>query len=175
MQKPLLSLLASTIAAAAWSPVAAQVTPMPSPASPAAPTTTTPTTTTPATTKTGPTTTTPGQTGGQPSFDQLMSSLNRMKAEAAQVRSLRALTTNDVHLVKVQSVAGTDTAALNNALSKNASDLAALRNALSRLQLTATTDRHTLTFAQFLADNRLSVNQVVAADVSNGMLTAFIQ
>lgn len=169
MHKPLLSLLAFTVAAVAWSPVVAQVTPMPSPAASTAPTTTTPTTT-----KTAPTTTS-GQTGGQPSFDQLMSSLNRMKAEVAQVRSLRALTTNDVHLVKVQSMAGTDTAALNNALSKNASDVAALRNALSRLQLTATTDRHTLTFAQFLADNRLSINQVVAADVNSGALTAFIQ
>jgi multidrug efflux pump subunit AcrA (membrane-fusion protein) len=104
-----------------------------------------------------------------------MSSLNRMKAEVAQVRALRMLSTNDVHIVKVQSMAGTDTAALNSALSKNAADVAALRSALSRLQLTASTDRHTLTFAQFLADNKLSINQVVAADVSNGALTAFIQ
>lgn len=168
MQKPLLSLLALTMAAAAWASAAAQVTPMPSPAASTAPTTTTPTTTTTRTT-------TSTQTGGQPSFNDLMSSLNRMKAEVAQVRSLRTLTTNDVHLVKVQSMAGTDTAALNNALSKNASDVAALRNALSRLQLTATTDRHTLTFAQFLADNKLSISQVVAADVNSGVLTAFIQ
>jgi hypothetical protein len=160
------------MAAAAWSPVAAQeATPMPSPA-PSAGTTTT---TTPATTTKPGTATNVQQSAGQPNFGQLMSSLNRMKAEVAQVRALRMLTTNDVHLVKVQSMAGTDTAALNNALSKNASDVAALRNALSRLQLMATTDRHTLTFAQFLADNRLSINQVVAADVSNGALTAFIQ
>ncbi len=168
MQKPVLLVLAFTMGVAAWSPAAAEVTPMPSPEASTAPATTT---TTPTTTKA----TTSTQMGGQPSFSDLMSSLNRMKAEVAQVRSLRTLTTNDVHLVKVQSMPGTDTAALNNALSKSASDVAALRNALSRLQLTATTDRHTLTFAQFLADNRLSINQVVAADVNNGVLTAFIQ
>lgn len=165
MQKPLLSLLAFTIAAAAWSSAAAQETPMPAPPASAAPTTTT---TTPATTNVQ-------QSAGQPNFGQLMSSLNRMKAEVAQVRSLRMLSTNNVHLVKVQSMQGTDTAALNTALSKNASDVAALRNALSRLQLTASTDSHTLTFAQFLADNKLSMNQVVAADVTDGALTAFIQ
>jgi TolA-binding protein len=167
MQKPLLSLLAFTVAAAAWSPVAAQeAPPMPAPAASTAPTTTTPTTTT---------TTTTQQNPGQPNFGQLMSSLNRMKAEVAQVRSLRMLSTNDVHIIKVQSIAGTDTAALNNALTKNAADIASLRNALSRVQLMASTDRHTLTFAEFLADNKLSINQVVAADVSNGALTAFIQ
>jgi hypothetical protein len=167
MQKPFLSILVFALAAAPWFPAAAQeATPVPSPATSAAPTTTT---------KAPPTTTNVQQTTGQPSFGQLMSSLNRMKTEVAQVRSLRMLSTNDVHIVKVQSMAGTDTAALNNALTKNASDVAALRNALSRLQLTAATDRHTLTFGQFLADNRLSINQVVAADVSNGALTAFIQ
>jgi hypothetical protein len=167
MHKPLLSLLAFLLAVPAWSPVAAQVTPMPSPAASSAPTTTAPTTSN--------TATAPSAPAGQPSFAQLMSSLNRMKAEVAQVEALRTLTTNDVHIVKVQSMAGTDTAALNTALSKNASQLNALRNALGRLQLTATTDRHTLTFAQFLADNRLSINQVVAADVTDGTLTAFIQ
>jgi hypothetical protein len=113
---------------------------------------------------------------GQPGFGDLMSSLSRMKAEVAQVRSLRMLSTNDVRIVKVQSIAaGNDTAALNSALSRNASQLAALRGALANVRLTAATDNHQLTFAQFLADNRMSISQVVAADVSGGKLTAFIQ
>lgn len=168
MRKPLLTLLCSIALSATWLPAAAQVTPMPSPGTG---TTTTPTTTTPSKPM-------PAQApaAGQPSFEQLMSSLNRMKAEVAQVQALRApLSTNNVKIVKVQTIAGTDTAALNNALSKNASQLASLRSALSRVPLTAGTDNHPLTFAQFLADNKMSVSQVVAADVSNGSLTAFVQ
>lgn len=191
MRKPLLSTFALTLVALnAGLPAAAQVPPSAAPA-PATvpstttpPTTTTPTTTTPTTTTpttTTPTTTTPttgapGQRMGQPNFGQLMSSLNRMKAEVAAVQQLRMLSTNDVRLVKVQTVAsGSDTATLNSALSKNASQLAALRGALSKLTLTASTDHHTLSFAEFLSDNKLTINQVVAADVNNGTLVAFIQ
>ena len=176
------SLLLSCAVALAAGVIPAQAQQAPG-ASPA-PTTTTPTTTTPTTTtptKTTPSTTTtaPGGTvsaPGQPTFGQLMSSLAQMKSEVAKVQQLRMLSTNDVRLVKVQSVAsGSDTAALNNALSRNASQLAALRSALARVPLTASTDRHTLTFAQFLSDNKLSIDQVVAADVNNGSLVAFIQ
>lgn len=177
------SLLLSCAVALAAGVIPAQAQQAPG-ASPA-PTTTTPTTTTPTTTtptKTTPSTTTttaPGGTvsaPGQPTFGQLMSSLAQMKSEVAKVQQLRALSTNDVRIVKVQSVAsGSDTAALNNALSRNASQLAALRSALARVPLTASTDRHTLTFAQFLSDNKLSIDQVVAADVNNGSLVAFIQ
>lgn len=187
MHKGLIPLLAFALATASWLPAAAQYTPMPSPSGSTAPTTA-PSGTAPTTTTTTPTTTTTtktrattpstvtGQPAAQPTFGQLMSSLNRMKAEVAQVQALRTpLSTNNVHIVKVQSIAGTDTAALNNALSKNASQLAALRGALARVPLTAGTDNHPLTFGQFLTDNRMSVNQVVAADVSNGSLTAFVQ
>ena len=99
-----------------------------------------------------------------------------MKSEVAQVRALRMLSTNDVRIVKVQNIAaGNDTAALNSALSRNASQVAALRGALANVRLTAATDNHQLTFAQFLTDNRMSMSQVVAADVSGGKLTAFVQ
>jgi hypothetical protein len=181
MHKGLLPLLAFALATASWLPAAAQYTPMPSPSASTAPTTApsgaVPATTTTTTTKTKTMTTTgAGQSAAQPTFDQLMSSLNRMKAEVAHVQALRTpLSTNNVHIVKVQAIAGTDTAALNNALSKNASQLGALRSALARVPLTAGTDNHQLTFAEFLTDNKMSVNQVVAADVSNGSLTAYVQ
>jgi hypothetical protein len=109
------------------------------------------------------------------SFSQLMSALNRSRSEAVAVAALRGLRTNDVHIVKVQSMPDADTAALTAAMTKNAAQLTALRNALARIPLTATTDSHTLTLAEFLSDNRMSINQVVAADASNGSLTVFVQ
>lgn len=110
-----------------------------------------------------------------PSFGQLISSIDRIKAETAAVASLRSLSTNDVHLVKVSSMTGVDSAALSAAMNRNASQLASLRSALSRVSLVASTDNHPLTLAQFLADNRLTPSQVAAADVNGGSLTVFIQ
>ena len=164
MIKPLLLGALFALAAAGPPAAAAQETPMPSPS--AAPTSNT--------TRTA-TALPPSGANNGASFGQLIAALNRSRSEAVAVAGLRGLRTNDVHIVKVQSMADADTATLSAAMTKNASQLSALRNALSRLTLTATTDNHILTLAQFLSDNRMSIGQVVAADASNGTLTLFIQ
>lgn len=164
MIKPVL--LGALFALAASGPLAAaaQETPMPSPAP--APTSNT--------TRTA-TAIPPSGANAGANFGQLIAALNHARSETAAVAGLRGLRTNDVHIVKVQSMPDADTNALGAAMTKNASQMNALRNALSRLPLTATTDNHPLTLAQFLSDNRIAITQVVAADVSNGTLTLFIQ
>lgn len=164
MNKPLLLGAFFALASAGPLAAAAQETPMPSPA-PAATSNTTRTATA----------ISPRAASNGAGFGQLMAALNRSRSEAAAVAALRGLRTNDVHIVKVQSMPDADANALSAAVTKNASQLNALRSALGRVPLTATTDNHTLTLAEFLSDNRMSISQVVAADVSNGTLTVFIQ
>lgn len=117
----------------------------------------------------------PTSQSGVASFSELIGALNRSRSEAVAVSSLRGLRTNDVHIVKVQTLPDADSSALTAAMSKNAGQLNALRNALARVPLTATTDNHQLTLAEFLSDNRMSISQIVAADVTNGALTVFVQ
>jgi TolA-binding protein len=111
-----------------------------------------------------------------PTYGQLITALSRTRSEVAQLQTLRNLTTNNVRIVKIQTIVTPDNAsALNSAIARNQAPLATLRAALSTMHVTATTDNSTLTIAQFLMDNKIGVNQVIAADVQTGNVMLFIQ
>lgn len=118
--------------------------------------------------------TAPAAVPGQPNFGQLISSLNNMRAEIAKVQSMNGGSANDIRPVNVAQLSGADTAALNNAMSKNQTQLGALRNALNRITVTTATNER-ISVAQFLADNKISLSQVVGADVNGGKLILFYQ
>jgi hypothetical protein len=114
--------------------------------------------------------------GPQANYGQLISALNRTHDEIGQLRARTNLTTNDLHIVKVQTIVTPDNmTAFNAAMARNQSQIAALRTALGATRVTATTDNSSITLAQFLTDNRIPVNQVVAVDVGAGGVTMFIQ
>lgn len=112
-------------------------------------------------------------TAGQPNFGELISSLNNMRAEVARVQALDGASANNIRPVNVAQLNG-DPAALNQAMTRNQSQLAALRNALGRVTVTTPTNER-ITVAQFLADNKITMSQVVGADVNNGTLVLFFQ
>lgn len=110
----------------------------------------------------------------QPNFGELISSLNNMRSEIAKVQAMNGSSANDIRPVNVRQLNGTDSTALADALSRNQANLAQLRAALGRVTITTITNEH-ITIAQFLADNKLSLTQVVGADVSNGKMVLFFQ
>jgi hypothetical protein len=114
------------------------------------------------------------QAPGQPNFGELISSLNNMKSEIAKVQAMNGSSTNNLRPVNVAQLNGANPSTLSNAMTRNQAQLTVLRNALSRVTLTTPTNEH-ITVAQFLADNRLSVNNVVGVDVANGTLILFYQ
>lgn len=112
----------------------------------------------------------------QANYQALLSALSSTRSQIAQLRAMNNLTTNNVHIVKVQTLTTPDNnAALNQALSRNQGQLAALRQTLAATRVTATTDNSQITLAQFLTDNKMAVNQVVAVDVAAGNVTLFVQ
>mgnify|MGYP001217605285 CR=1 FL=1 len=113
---------------------------------------------------------------GQPNYGQLISAMNRTRSTTAQLASLTNLTTNNVKIVKVQTIVTPDNmSALSAAVARNQAQLAALRRTLANMRLTATLDNSQITFAQFLTDNKLDVNRVVAADVTGGNVLVYLQ
>ena len=118
--------------------------------------------------------TAPANVPGQPNFGELISSLNNMRAEIAKVQSMNGGSANDIRPVNVAQLSGADTSALSTAVTKNQSQLAALRNALNRVNVTTSTNER-ISVAQFLADNKIALSQVVGADVSGGKLILFYQ
>lgn len=114
------------------------------------------------------------QAAAQPNFGQLISSLNNMRAEIAKIQSLNGASANTIRPVNVAQLNGADPAALNVALTRKQSQLDTLRSTLSRVTVT-TMSNERITVAQFLADNRINVAQVVGADVNNGTLVLFYQ
>jgi hypothetical protein len=116
------------------------------------------------------------QPAGQPTYGQLISALGRTPAVTAQIRTLANLTTNNIRIVKVQSiVTPANSGQLATAVAQNQSKLAALRRTLGSMKVTATTDNSIITVGQFLSDNKMNVNNVVAADVNAGSLVLFVQ
>ncbi len=112
----------------------------------------------------------------QPTYSQLVSALSRTRSTTAQLATMTNLTTNNVKIVKVQTIVTPDNmAALNSQVTRNQAQLAALRRTLANMRLTATLDNSTITFDQFLTDNKLSVNNVVAADVASGNVVVYMQ
>lgn len=135
--------------------------PSPMPASSGAPATTT--TATPATQPVA---------AGQPNFGEVISSLNNMRGEIAQVRSMNGMSINNLQPVNVAQVSGANPSALNNAIARNQQQLTQLRSALANLTVT-TSSNERITIAQFLSDNKMSTNNIVGADVQNGKLLLF--
>lgn len=116
------------------------------------------------------------QPAGQPTYGELISALGRTPAVTAQIRTLANMTTNNIRIAKVQSlVTPANSAQVSTAIARNQSQLAALRRALTSMKVTATTDNSVITVAQFLSDNKMNVNNVVAADVNTGSLVLFVQ
>jgi len=113
-------------------------------------------------------------TAGQPNFGQVISSLNNMRDVVAKVQSMNGGSANNIRPVNVAALSGADPSALSSAVSKNQAQLSALRNALGRVSVTTSTNER-ITIAQFLADNKIGLNQVVGADVTNGTLMLFYQ
>ena len=113
-------------------------------------------------------------TAGAPNFGQLMSSLSNIRDEIAKVQSLSGGSANNLRPVNVAQLSGADPAALSTAVAKNQAQLATLRNTLGRVMVTTSTNER-ISIAQFLADNKIAVNQVVGADVVNGTLVLFYQ
>lgn len=113
---------------------------------------------------------------GQPTYNDLMAALGRTSSTVAQLRSMPGLTTNNLKVVNVQGIVPpSNTAAFNAAVAQNQSQLATLRRMLANTRVTASTDNSTITIGQFLTDNKLSVNRVVAAGISGNSVTLFIQ
>lgn len=116
------------------------------------------------------------QPAGQPTYGELISALGRTPAVTAQIRTLANLTTNNIRIVKVQSIVPpANSGQLNTALARSQPGLAALHRALSSMKVTATTDNSVITVAQFLSDNKMNVTNVIAADVNAGSLMLFVQ
>lgn len=143
----------------------AQTQPQPAPNTQASPATTNTTQTLPATTV---------GTAGQPNFGQVISSMNNMRDVVSKVQSMNGGSANNIRPVNVAALSGADPSALSTAVTKNQAQVTALRNALGRVTVTTSTNEH-ITIAQFLTDNKIGVNQVVGADMSNGMLMLFYQ
>lgn len=168
MRRTVTALAATAILACGIAPALAQVPPgNPQPAATAQPPATSPNRT--ATTQTVPQT-------PQANYQQLLSALNTTRTQIAQLRAMNSLTTNNVHIVKVQTlVTPENNAALNQALSRNQAQVGALRQALAATRVTATTDNSQITLAQFLTDNKIGMSQVVAMNVGAGNVTLFVQ
>ncbi|HKU66221.1 MAG TPA: hypothetical protein VJP85_00440 [Candidatus Baltobacteraceae bacterium] len=113
-------------------------------------------------------------TAGAPNFGQLISSLNNMRGEIAKVQAMNGGSANSLRPVNVSQLSGADPAALTTAVTKNQSQLNALRSTLGRVMVTTSTNER-ISIAQFLADNKIGLNQVVGADVNNGTLVIFFQ
>lgn len=156
------------IVAAALAALLAQATPQPSAAPPA----TTPTVPTTTTTKTVPVQAAPAAPGAD--FGELMSSLNNMRSEIARIQSMNGTSANNIKPVNVAQLNGANPAALNDAITRNQAQLNQLRNTLGRVTIT-TSSNERITVAQFLADNKMTLTQVVGADVKNGTLVLFYQ
>lgn len=156
------------IVAAALAALLAQTTPQPSAAPPAGTTPTTPTTTT----KTAPVQGAPAAPGAD--FGELMSSLSNMRSEIARIQAMNGTSANNIKPVNVAQLSGTNTAALNDAITRNQAQLTQLRNTLGKVTIT-TSSNERITVAQFLADNKMTLGQVVGADVKNGTLVLFYQ
>jgi hypothetical protein len=112
--------------------------------------------------------------GPAANFDELLASLNNMRSEIAKIRALNGSSANNLRPVNVAQLPGSDSAALSSAVSRNLGQLSALRNTLSRVTVTGM-NNESMSVAQFLADNRITLAQIVGADVNNGTLTLFYQ
>lgn len=110
----------------------------------------------------------------QPDFGELISSLNNMRSEISRVQTMNGTSSNNVKPVNVAQLNGSNPAALNSAVTRNQAQLNTLRNTLGRVTITTPTNER-ITVAQFLADNKMTLTQIVGADVKNGTLVLFYQ
>jgi hypothetical protein len=110
----------------------------------------------------------------QPDFGELISSLNNMRSEIARIQSMNGTSANNIKPVNVAQLNGSNPTALSNAITRSQPQLNQLRNTLGRVTVTTPANQR-ITVAQFLADNKMAVTQIVGADVKNGTLVLFYQ
>ena len=110
----------------------------------------------------------------QPDFGELISSLNNMRSEISRVQTMNGTSSNNIKPVNVAQLSGSNPAALSSAVSRNQGQLNKLRTTLGRVTITTPTNER-ITVAQFLADNKMTLTQIVGADVKNGTLVLFYQ
>lgn len=107
-------------------------------------------------------------------FGELMSSLGNMRSEIAQVQAMNGTSSNNIKPVNVAQISGANPAALSSAITRNQGQLTQLRNTLGRVTVTTPANQR-ITVAQFLADNRMTLTQIVGVDVKNGTMVLFYQ
>lgn len=113
-------------------------------------------------------------TAAQPNFEQVLATVSNPAGAIAKVQSMNGGSANNLRPINVAALSGADANALSTAVMKNQSQLNALRGALGRVMVTTATNER-ISIAQFLADNRITLAQVVGADVNNGMLMLYYQ
>jgi hypothetical protein len=113
-------------------------------------------------------------TAAQPNFGQVLESVNNPRGAIAKIQSMNGGSANNLRPVNVAALSGADANALSAAVTKNQGQLNALRGALGRVMVTTATNER-ISIEQFLTDNRIALNQVVGADVNNGMLMLYYQ
>lgn len=107
-------------------------------------------------------------------FGELISSLNNMHSEIAKLQAMNGTSANNIKPVNVAQLGGSNPSALNSAITRNQAQLNQMRSALGRVTITTSTNQR-ITVAQFLADNRMNVSQIVGVDVKNGTMLLFYQ
>lgn len=107
-------------------------------------------------------------------FGELISSLGNMRSEIAKVQAMNGTSANNIKPVNVAQLSGSNPSALNSAITRNQTQLGQLRNTLERVTITTPTNQR-ITVAQFLADNRMALTQIVGVDVKNGTMVLFYQ
>jgi hypothetical protein len=107
-------------------------------------------------------------------FGELISSLNNMRSEIAKLQAMNGTSANNVKPVNVAQLSGSNPSALSSAITRNQTQLNQLRSTLGRVTITTPTNQR-ITVAQFLADNRMTLTQIVGVDVKNGTMLLFYQ
>jgi hypothetical protein len=107
------------------------------------------------------------QNTGQANFGNLISALNNINVEIAELNALNNLTVENVKIVYVKDLLnGNNVQALNNALN---------RNNVQILNLTNTLNNNTV-IQNVLNNNNIAINRVIAIDVlSGGGVNLFVQ
>jgi hypothetical protein len=107
----------------------------------------------------------PAMAANEPTFGQVISSIQASKTGSTQIQSLS--TVKSVNVVKVNDIAkGDNMKALDEAVNKNQSDITSLRTAMTSNTAVKTA----------LTSANVDVSKVVAAEIaSDGILTVYVR
>ena len=109
------------------------------------------------------------KTAHQVNQGNLISALNNIAVQIDELNALNDLTVQDVRLVNVEDVLNNNRA-LNNSLNRNDVDINVLRDVLNNLTIQdcAVAGCVDVTVTDFLNDNNIAINDVVAISVLSG-------